>query len=53
MQVLRLKMALGAVKIVSRVNTSGGGGGGVNHLAKVPRRVSQGLCEQLWQQGTE
>lgn len=31
----------------------GGGGGGVNYLAEVPRRVSQGLCEQLWQRGTE
>lgn len=50
---LRLKMALSAVKSVSRCNTSGGRGGGVNHLAWVPRQVSQGLlwttlAERVW-----
>lgn len=50
---LRLKMALSAVKSVSRSNTSGGRGGSVNHLAWVPRQVSQGLlwttlAERVW-----
>lgn len=42
-ELLQLKMALSAVKSVSRYNASGGRGAGANHLPRVPTQVSQGL----------